>query len=137
MIALMYDGLELGKFYEDEKGVLRLKLNDNIKTSWLPYIFEIGLDKDMSKVLKVWKKERVFPKNRIGSKRMLKALGLKKYDVDSIARATRCSAITDPYWLVYKETDTYTNSSVRGQSGDNYPYNSLNIPDEENYIWRI
>lgn len=137
MIAIMYDGLELGKFYKDDNGVLRLHLNDNVKISWLPYIFEIGIDKDMNKILSAWKKERVFPKNRIGSKRMLKALGLKKYDIDSIARATRCSAITDPYWLVYKEDDTYKKSSVRGQSGDNYPYNSLNLTDEENYVWRI
>lgn len=136
MLAIMYDGLELGKFYKDNNGVLRLRLNENVEQSWLPYIFDIGIDKDMSKILKVWKKERVFPRNRIGSKKMLKELGLKKYDIDKIAEVTRCSAITDPYWIVYEESDTYSKSSVRGQSGDNYPYNSLDIKDEENYIWR-
>lgn len=137
MIAIMYDGLELGKFYMDSENVLRLKLNDNVKQSWLPYIFEIGLHSDMEKVIKAWKKERVFPKNRFGSRKMLKELGLRKYDIDKITEITRCSAITDPYWLVYEDGDRYHTHSIRGQMGEsNYPYNSLDIVNEEDYIWR-
>ena len=139
MIAIMYDGLELGKFIENEDGKLALVLNDNVKPSWLPYIFEIGLqaDTNMHKVIKAWIKERIFPKNRFGSKRMLKELGLKKYDLNKIAEITRCSLITDPYWLVYEEDDTYSKHSVRGQLGlINYPYNSLELENEEDYIWR-
>lgn len=139
MIAIMYDGLELGTFVRtgDE---IRLKLNPNIKKSWLPYIFELALDKnkDMNIVLKAWIKERVFPKNRLGSKRMLKELGLKRYNIEKIAEVTRCSLITDPYWLVYNEGDRYETHSIRGQMGlANYPYNSLDLNNEENYIWRI
>ena len=139
MIAIMYDGLELGKFVEvDNKTILQL--NRNVKASWLPYLFEIALEKetDMNIVIKAWIKERIFPKNRFGSKRMLKELGLKKYDLNTIAKVTRCSLITDPYWLVYDENDTYTLHSVRGQLGkENYPYNSLEISNEEDYVWRI
>lgn len=139
MIALMYDGLELGKFV-DEDGKKVLKLNNNINKSWLPYLFELAYDSnfDMEKVFRGWLNERIFPKNRFGSKKMLKELGLKKYDMVKIAEITRCSLLTDPYWIVYDENDTYTKHSIRGQIGvENYPYNSLEISNEEDYIWRI
>lgn len=138
MIALMYDGLELGTFYRDENNILRFRLHDNVQKSWLPYIFEIGIDGDMENILHAWKKERVFPKNRFGSKKMLKELGLKKYDIDKIAEITRCSVITDPYWIVYEDNDTFSLSSMRGKlnNEEKYPYNSLNIQNEGNYIWR-
>lgn len=138
MLAIMYDGLELGKFYTDSDNVLRLKLNNNVKRSWLPYIFDIGLNDDMELVIRAWLKERVFPKNRFGSKKILKELGLKKYNIDKIAEITRCAILTDPYWIVYEETDKYTTHSIRGQMGlDNYPYNSLDIKNEGAYIWRV
>ena len=135
----MYDGLELGKFIEDEDEKLVLKLNNNIKASWLPYLFEIALEKgtDMNIILKAWIKERIFSKNRFGSKRMLKELGLKKYDLNTIAKITRCSLLTDPYWIVYEETDTYSTHSARGKlNSGNYPYNSLELVNEGDYIWR-
>lgn len=142
MIAIMYDGLELGKFQEVE-GKLELKLNKGIKQTWLPYIFDIGIDSgtDMKVITNAWIKERVFPGNRFGHRRMLKELGLKKYDANKIAEITRCSLLTDPYWIAYEETDTYDEKSVRGQIGlQYYPYNSLGIIDkseEDNYIWRV
>ena len=138
----MYDGLELGKFV-DNNGKLELKLNNGVKQTWLPYIFDIGMDAgtDMNIVIKAWIKERVFPKNRFGGRKMLKELGLKKYDVEKIAEATRCSLVTDPYWMVYEETDTYNEKSVRGQIGmEYYPYNSIGViaeQDENKYIWRV
>lgn len=138
MIAIMYDGLELGTFH-NENGKLVLKLNDNIHKQWLPYIFELGLDNgtDMNEVIAAWKKERVFPKNRLNSRKLLKELGLKRYDIDKIAEITRCSVVTDPYWLVYKDTDRYHTESIRGQLGEShYPYNSIGIRDEDKYIWR-
>ena len=134
----MHDGLELGTFYRDENNVLRLKLNPNVKTSWLPYMFEIGLDNDMEVIIKQWIKERVFPKNRLGVRKLLKELGLRVYNINNIAKATRCSIITDPYWIAYEEGDTYYKNSVRGQLGnDKYPYNSLNIRNEDAFKWRI
>jgi len=137
MIALMYDGLELGTFYRDDANTLKLKLHDNIKTSWLPYIFEQGLDHDMEVIIKAWMKERVFPKNRFGKHKLLKELGLKRYNIEDIARVTRCSLLTDPYWIAYEEGDRYSTHSVRGQKGfDIYPYNSLKLKNEEVFIWR-
>lgn len=136
MKALMYDGLELGVFIEDGE-VTKLKLHPNIQVNWLPYIFSIGLHCDMKIIVEAWIKERVFPKNRIGAKKMLKSLGLKKYDMMKIAEITRCSVITDPYWIAYTDEDRYSSNSIRGQiGGKSYPYNSLRIKDEENYIWR-
>lgn len=142
MIAIMYDGLELGKFVtKDNKK--ELILNDGIKKSWLPYIFDIGIDAgtDMNIILEAWIKERVFPNNRFGRGKMLKELGLKRYDVHKIAEITRCSLLTDPYWLVYDESDTYNEKSVRGQIGlEYYPYNSIGViseEDESKYIWRV
>ena len=142
MIAIMYDGLELGKFVQNNDK-LELKLNDGIKQSWLPYIFDIGLsaDVDMNIVINAWVKERVFPRNRFGANKMLKELGLKKYDADKIAEVTRCSLLTDPYWIAYEESDTYNDKSIRGQIGlEYYPYNSIgtiDVADEDNYIWRV
>ena len=139
MIAIMYDGLELGKFKQDN-GKLKLELNKGIDKTLLPYIFELGYEKgtDMNKIISAWVKERVFPKNRLHSRKMLKELGLFRYDINKIAELTRCSLITDPYWIVYNDTDTYVNNTTRGQLGlESYPYNSLNLANEENYIWRI
>lgn len=134
----MYDGLELGVFTK-RGDKLELLLNENVKKSWLPYIFELALDKDrdMRPILDTWIKERVFPRNRFGARKMLKQLGLKKYNVYRIAEVTRCSLVTDPYWLAYEYTDNYEDQSVRGQLGlDTYPYNSIGVKDEENYTWR-
>lgn len=139
MIAIMYDGLELGKFKQDN-GKLKLELNKGIEKTWLPYIFELGYDKgtDMNKIISAWIKERAFPKNRLHSRKMLKELGLFRYDINKIAELTRCSLITDPYWLVYNDSDTYVNNTTRGQMGlESYSYNSLNLANEEKYIWRI
>lgn len=139
MIAIMYDGLELGKFKQDN-GKLKLELNKGIEKTWLPYIFELGYENgiDMNKIISAWVKERVFPKNRLHSRKMLKELGLFRYDINKIAELTRCSLITDPYWLAYNDNDTYINNTTRGQMGiERYPYNSLNLANEENYIWRI
>ena len=135
----MYDGLELARFeYNEEEDKLKLIKNDKIAWSWLPYIFDYNRDKDMRIVIGAWIKERVFPKNRLDSRKMLKRLGLKKYDALKIAEITRCSLITDPYWLVYDEEDTYYKNSARGKLGENnYPYNSLDIRNEEDYKWRI
>ena len=59
MIAIMCDALELGRFERDANNILRLKLHDGVNKSWLPYIFEIGLNDDMDKIIKIWKKDRV------------------------------------------------------------------------------
>lgn len=138
MIAIMYDGLELGRFYKEPDNKIKLVLNDGISKHWLPYIFEIGLDMDMNVIYQAWLKERIFPKNRIGMRKTLKSLGLNKYNINKIAEITRCSLITDPYWIAYSETDRYTINSIRGQiGGKRYPYNSLHIKDEGKFIWRI
>lgn len=142
MVAIMYDGLELGKFINNNNKI-ELKLNNGIKQSWLPYIFDIGIDAniDMRIVINAWIKERVFPRNRFGAKKMLRELGLKSYDADKIAEATRCSLVTDPYWIAYYDTDSYNKHSVRGQIGiEYYPYNSIGVidkKDENKFIWRV
>ena len=137
MVALMYDGLELGRFIEQEDGVVKLKLHNNIQRSWLPYLFDIGLDRDMRIIVSAWIKERIVPKNRIGIKEILKELGLKRYDRDKIARITRCSSITDPYWIAFDEYDTFYECTIRGRIGGvSYPYNSIGIKNEGDYFWR-
>lgn len=136
--ALMLDGLELGKFIEsDDTEEVHLKLNKNIKTTWLPYIFQINLDNDMTNVVEEWLKTRIVPKNRIGIADILKRLSLKKYSKRDIFELTHGSAITDPFWIAINSDDTYTKCSKRGKLGEKYPYNSLNLQPEESYIWRI
>jgi len=67
MVALMYDGLELGRFVRDSVGMLRLHKHKNIPDGWLPYIFNINLNEDMDKIIDTWIKSRVFPKDQLGS----------------------------------------------------------------------
>jgi len=139
-MSLMYDGLELGKFVNSDNK-LELKLNDGIKSTWLPFIFELAYndDVDMNIALDAWKKERVFPKNRIGKFKMLRQLGLWRYNVDKICEVTRCSLMTDPYWITYSDTDTFSNNTIRGKLNNKrvFPYNSIGITDEENFNWKI
>lgn len=138
--AILYDGLELGVFERDENDILHLKLHKGIKKSWLPYIFELALDNnaDMDKIINIWIKERVFPKNRINNRKLLKDLGLKRYNITDIVKKTHCSLITDPYWVSFSEDDMYNEVSARGTVGLNYyPYNSIGIKNEEDYIWRV
>lgn len=138
--AILYDGLELGVFERDENDVLHLKLHKGIKKSWLPYIFELALDNnaDMDKIINIWIKERVFPKNRINNRKLLKGLGLRRYNITDIVKKTHCSLITDPYWISFSEDDMYNEVSARGTVGLNYyPYNSIGINNEEDYIWRV
>ena len=139
MIALMCDGLELGKFDTDDKGNIQLILNKGVEKYWLPYVFEEALENKvpLNSILEAWKKERVLPKNRFGAKRLLKGLGLKRYSVENIAYITRCSTITDPYWIVYEEYDRYYEASIRGKLGETrFPYNSIGIVDEREFTWR-
>ena len=139
MIALMYDGLELGKFI-NSNGKSELVLNDNIDKNWLPFIFSLGIDKhtDMNIIINHWKKDRVFPKNRFNKFWMLLKEGMLIYNVDKIAEKTRCSLLTDPYWLVYRDEDTFYNCTARGKLNSKYyPYNSMQLENEDKYIWRI
>ena len=139
MIALMYDGLELARFVEDGDKT-KLVIHDNINLNWLPYIFLLGYQKDtdMKVVINAWIHDRVFPKNRYNSFLMLLSIGMLKYDANKIAEKTRCSLMTDPYWIAYTEDDTYTKCTARGKVANQYyPYNSLDIENEEDYIWRI
>jgi len=132
---LMYDALVLAEFYTNDKNELKLKLMDNVKVTWLPYIFELAYKKDIDlrNILDGWKKERVFPKNRYGSRQLLKELGIKKYNVEEIAEKTRCSLSNDPYWLATEEDDTFTKCSAKT---DKKNYNTLGLK-EEDYLWKI
>lgn len=137
--SLMYDALELGKFKYDESGKLKLVLNEGINVAWLPVQFYLAYlhDVDMKPILKAWKKERVFPMNRVNSFIMLLKLGLLWYSVEKIAYKTRCSVINDPYWLTYEDTDRFRVNTARGTLGDGlFPYNSIGL-HEEDYIWKI
>ena len=139
-MTLMYDALELGDFVKDADGKITLQLNNNVEKTWLPYIFELAYDSnfDMGIVLNEWKKERVFPKSRYGSKKLLRQLGINKYDIDEILKRTNYSVLTDPYWISNSTDETYTKCSVRGkQNSAKLPYNSLEIKNESDFKWRI
>lgn len=138
--CLMYDGLELGHF-ESVNNKLELKLNIGIQSTWLPFIFELAYNNgtDMTTAINAWKRERVFPKNRIGKLKMLRQLGLWRYNIDKICEVTRCSLMTDPYWITYTDKDTYSSNTVRGKLNSKrmFPYNSLDLKNEDKYVWRI
>lgn len=133
---LMYDGLVLGTFIKHANGVIMFEKKENVIKTWLPLFLELAPDGvDVSKGIVVWMKERVIPPNRIGIKRILKRLGMKKYDVMEMGAKFNYAIVTDAYWIATKEDDTYTKCSIRATF--NMPYNSLDIKNEENFEWKI
>lgn len=62
-------------------------------------------------------KLRVFPKERCGAEELLDELGLDRYDAWDIAKKTRGTLMTDPWWMKIKDTDTYETHSLRGLAG--------------------
>ncbi len=139
LIAFMWDGLELAKFIKRPNGTFYMKVNPGIDQRLFPILFsgpEIETTEDIYDDVEFWCEERVFPPNRMGKNKLLKILGLKRYNHIDIVRITRASMMTDGYWLVLDESDTFTNNTLRGKMNPE-SFNSLQIKNASEYIWRI
>lgn len=139
MHYVMYDGLVLGELYVSDTNKLRFKRDEGIEDCWLPlflrYTVEVhDKDVDLTHAYVIWVEERVIPSNRIGLKRILDKLGMKKYDMLEVAKKTNVCQLTDPYWVTYSDSDTFTKNSLRGIYG--YDANILGL-NEEDYRWKI
>ena len=135
---LMRDGLVLGEFIQDNKGILRFIKDKGIDDNWLPYCLDKHIGKDASIYLNEWLKERVVPENRINVKKLLHILGLKKYDYIELAQITRATLMSDPYWLAMEEGDTFSTKSLRGRLEINIARaNKLKNNTKEEFRWRI
>lgn len=128
-MKMMLDALVLGEFKKSESGLITTFVKDeNIKDEWLPLFLRGDIDGDVWCLVYEWLKDRVFPKNRIGARKILKDLGLKKYDHFEIAYISRASLVEDPYWIAFEEGDTWSKNTIRGIANvKDFSWNSLNI----------
>ena len=55
----------------------------------------------------VWAKKRIFPKNRMDCKEILKRMGLPDYNAWEIVKRTNACLMEDPYWLRFSEDETF------------------------------
>ena len=63
----------------------------------------------------VWAKKRIFPKNRMDCKGILKMMGLPDYNAWEIVKRTNACRMEDPYWLRFSEEETFADTT-RGRS---------------------
>ena len=63
----------------------------------------------------VWAKKRIFPKNRMDCKEILKRMGLPDYNAWEIVKRTNACLMEDPYWLRFSEDETFEDTT-RGRA---------------------
>jgi len=63
----------------------------------------------------VWAKKRIFPKNRMDCKEILKLMGLPDYNAWEIVKRTNACLMEDPFWLRFSEDETFEDTT-RGRA---------------------
>lgn len=76
----------------------------------------------------VWAKKRIFLKNRMDCKGILKMMGLPDYNAWEIVKCTNACLIEDPYWLRFSEEETFADTT-RGRS------RKIMSENQENTSW--
>lgn len=116
ILALMYDNLTVAEL-EIRDGLRYLVLKEEVPDFFVPFdLFGRKRETPFSRIPE-WVEDRVPPPNRIGLKKALKEIGLKRYDPMEIAIKTRATLVEDGFWLKVEETDTFEKNSVRGRLG--------------------
>lgn len=119
MIALMFDNIKVASVVED-----RVILEDNMPLFCTPRDLFMGRDNISKYELALWLEDRVFPPDRVGAKRLLRKMGLSKYDPLEVALDTRACLVEDSWWIKVKETDTFEKTTIRGLMG--HPLRDIN-----------
>ena len=79
---------------------------------YLPLNLFIGDKREVPLVdVVVWAKKRIFPKNRMDCKEILKRMGLPDYNAWEIVKRTNACLMEDPYWLRFGEDETLGTST--------------------------
>lgn len=112
MFEIMYDDIEVA--YKQGN---KYKLRENIPRKYIPFGLFVNSDtEDMVTVVNYFC-DRAFPENRVDCKRVLKRLGLKRYNEWKIIKRNRAVLITDGWWMKMDEDDNYYKCTWRGWQG--------------------
>ena len=90
--------------------------NEGVPQYYLPLNLFIGDKREVPLVdVVVWAKKRIFPKNRMDCKEILKLMGLPDYNAWEIVKRTNACLMEDPYWLRFSEDETFEDTT-RGRA---------------------
>jgi hypothetical protein len=116
MYAIMFDNITVAFSY-DLEGVKRFRLVENLPSFFVPQDLFLGRTEISIYELDMWLEDRIFPPDRVGVKKLLKSLGLKKYDVLAIVAQTRACLMEDGWWIAITPEDTFRHNTLRGFVG--------------------
>ena len=109
----MMDEKEIAHLSEDGQS---LCANEGVPQYDLPLNLFIGDKREVPLVdVVVWAKKRIFPKNRMDCKEILKRMGLPDYNAWEIVKRTNACLMEDPYWLRFSEDETFEDTT-RGRA---------------------
>ena len=112
-LKLMMDEKEIAHLSEDGQS---LCANEGVPQYSLPLNLFIGDKREVPLVdVVVWAKKRIFPKNRMDCKEILKMMGLPHYTAWEIVKRTNACLMEDPYWLRFSEDETFEDTT-RGRA---------------------
>ena len=110
-LKLMMDEKEIAHLSEDGQS---LCANEGVAQYDLPLNLFIGDKRKVPLVdVVVWAKKRIFPKNRMDCKEILKMMGLPDYNAWEIVKRTNACLMEDPYWLRFSEDETFEEYHAR------------------------
>lgn len=112
--ALMFDNILVAPYNEATK---KFTLVKGVPDFFIPQDLFMKRQEVTIYEVDLWLQERVFPPERIGAKKLLKSLGLKKYDAMEITKKTRACLMEDGWWFAIYPTDTFRNNTIKGASG--------------------
>ena len=107
-LKLMMDEKEIANLSEDGQ---YLCANEGIPQYHLPLNLFIGNKRKVPLV----DVKRIFPKNRMDCKEILKLMGLHDYNAWEIVKRTNACLMEDPYWLRFSEEKTFEDTT-RGRA---------------------
>lgn len=112
-LKLMMDEREIASLSEDGQ---YLCANEDVPQYHLPLNLFIGDKRKVPLVdVVVWAKKRIFPKNRMDCKEILKMMGLPDYNAWEIVKRTNACLMEDPYWLRFSKDETFEDTT-RGRA---------------------
>ena len=112
-LKLMMDEKEIAHLSEDGQS---LCANEGVLQYNLPLNLFIGDKREVPLVdVVVWAKKRIFPKNRMDCKEILKMMGLPDYNAWKIVKRTNACLMEDPYWLRFGEDEAFEDTT-RGRA---------------------
>ena len=132
-LKLMMDEKEIAHLSEDGQS---LCANEGVPQYNLPMNLFIGDKREVPLVdVVVWAKKRIFPKNRMDCKEILKLMGLPDYNAWEIVKRTNACLMEDPYWLRFSEDESFEDTT-RGRARRIMNENQKNVTAQRKHVPR-